>query len=364
MKAHAPGQSLIALALLVACSGAEPASEDGATGGTGGTGNQAGSNGGSAPADGGHATQGGSSGRGGTPASGGADSDAGAGGEGPADGQTPRGSCAARTRLGRFSVERQKDFGLVQGTILDGVVPTSIPEVVTEQDGCKLLRRRNLSCSPACSSSETCGEDGKCIAYPRQISVGVVTIDGLTRPVSMTAQQPGAVYFAPGQDNPPFSPNVLVRLSASGFEQIKGFELFGRGSEPLIEAPSWVLEEGKKLELAWPAGSEATTVGIELTIDQHGTSPLSLTCELPDTGSGEIPAELIKQMITSGVSGFPNGRIQRHSLDHVDGKLGCIELTVGSTLAARVRVAGFTPCKSDKDCPSGTTCDLAQERCF
>lgn len=362
MKAPILGAASLAVALVVACSSAEPSPHDSSTAGNGGS--QAGSAAGSSSDSAGHSAQGGSASSAGTQAVGGETTEAGAGGDGPSDAPTPRGACAVSARLGRFSVERQKDFGVVQGTILDGIVPTSIPEVVTEQDGCKLLRRRNLGCSPACSSSETCGEDGKCIPYPRQISVGDVTIAGLTKAVSMAPQQPGAVYFAPGQDNPPFSPLARVELEAAGSAEMKAFQLFARGSVPLLESPSWVLQEGKALELSWPTGTEATSIGIELTIDQHGSSPLSLTCELADTGSGKVPAELIDQLITSGVSGFPNGRIQRRSVDHVDAKLGCIELSVGSTLAARVRVAGFTPCKSDADCPSGTTCDLAQERCF
>jgi hypothetical protein len=356
------GAASLGVGLVVACSSAEPAPHDSPTAGHGGS--QAGPTAGSSSDSAGHAPQGGSASAAGAPAMGGDAAEAGAGGDGPSDAPRPRGACAVSTRLGRFSVERQKDFGVVQGTILDGIVPTSIPEVVTEQEGCKLLRRRNLGCSPACSSSETCGEDGKCIPYPRQISVGDVTIAGLTKPVSMTPQQPGALYFAPGQDNPPFSPTARVELDAAGSDEVKAFQLLARGSEPLLEAPSWVLQEGKALELSWPAGSEVTSVGIELTIDQHGSSPLSLTCELADTGRGTVPGELIDRLITSGVSGFPNGRIQRRSVDHVDSKLGCIELSVGSTLAARVRVAGFTPCQSDADCPSGTTCDLAQERCF
>jgi hypothetical protein len=213
-------------------------------------------------------------------------------------------------------------------------------------------------------SSETCGEGGKCIPYPHQMSVGSVTIDGLTKPVAMEPQQPGAVYFAPGQDNPPFSPDEQVRLRAAGAGKLEPFELFGRGSEPITEAPSWILEQGKPLALTWPAGAGGTTVSVELTIDQHGSSPLSLACTFPDSGSAEVPGALIEQLITSGVSGFPNGRFQRHTVDHVDQELGCIELSVGSALPAQVRVAGFTPCKSDKDCPSGTTCDVAQERCF
>ena len=362
MRERTLAQCLLVAALLVACSGAEHPDDENSAAGT--SSSQAGTASGGSTGHAGSTGHSGSSGSGGTQANGGSDSEGGAAGESPSDGQTPRGGCTQRTRLGRFSVERQKDFGVVQGTVLDGVVPTSVPEVVVEREGCQLLRRRNLGCSPACSSSETCGEDGKCIAYPRQIGVGTVTIDGLTKQVSMQPQQPGAVYFAPGQDNPPFSASAFVQLKATGSADAEAFELFGRGSEPLTESPSWVLQEDKPLEISWPAGTKATTVSIELTIDQHGSTPLSLTCELPDIGSGQVPAELIKQLITSGVSGFPNGRLQRRSLDHVSSQLGCVELSVGSTLAARVRVAGFTPCKSDADCPSGTSCDLAQERCF
>ncbi len=354
MKLRALGYALLTGWLLLACSGVEQ--QDG--GHAGGADSHAGT------------SQGGHSGDGGRPAEGGraptgGGSVAGGGGDDPVDGQLePRGACATGKRTGRFSVEKQKDFGVVQGTILDGVVPTSIPELVSEQDGCKLFRRRNLSCSPACVSSETCGETGKCIPYPAQISVGGVLIEGLTKPVKMDPQRPGAVYFAPGQDNPPFVSDARVGLKASGADQVAPFELFGRGSDPLPEAPTWVLEQGKALELAWPAGSDVTTVSVELTIDQHGSTPLSLACELPDNGSAQVPSTLIDDLIGSGVSGFPNGRIQRRTVDHVDSALGCVELSVGSVLAARVRVAGFTPCKSNQDCPSGTTCDPVQERCF
>ena len=333
-------------ALLVACADGESAADHSA----------AGSSGSHPGASGGSASDGGASAAAGREQTGGA--------AGSGDGPSPRGACPAAKRLGRFAVERQKDFGVVQGTILDGVVPTSVPELVEEQDGCSLLRRRNLSCSPACTSSETCGEKGKCIAYPRQISVGTVTIDGLTKKVTMEAQQPGAVYFAPGQDNPPFLPTAVVQLEAAGAASIDAFELFGRGSKPVAEPSVWLLEQDKPLELTWLAGTDATTIGVELTIDQHGSSPLSLSCEFPDGGTGRIPATLVNQLITSGVSGFPNGRFVRHSVDHVEVERGCIELSVGSALAARVRVAGFTPCKTSADCPSGTTCDVAQERCF
>ena len=293
------------------------------------------------------------------------DSAAGGAGGSDSDFTPPRGACAFEKRVGRFSVEAQKDFGVVQGTVLDGVVPTSIPEPVSEEAGCKVLKRRNLVCSPACVGAETCGEAGSCIPYPHQVSVGKVTIAGLTKPVAMEPQMPGAVYFAPGADNPPFEPQDEIVLAAAGAGDSASFQLFGLGSEPLKEAPTWVLEKGKDFELEWaePSSGSGTRILVELTIDQHGQTPLSLSCDLDDTGHATIPTAILDQLITSGVSGFPNGRIQRRSVDHVELGDGCVELSVGSALAATVRVAGFTPCKSDKDCPDDQTCNTVLEKC-
>lgn len=109
---------------------------------------------------------------------GGSSGTAGAGG-----GLAPRGSCDFSDRVGRFTVEKQTDFGVVQGSVADGVVPSSVPEVVSESGGCRLLKRQNFACTPSCVGAETCGQDGVCIPYPRQVSVGTVTIAGLWRQI-------------------------------------------------------------------------------------------------------------------------------------------------------------------------------------
>jgi hypothetical protein len=277
-----------------------------------------------------------------------------------------RGACDIDKRVGRFSIEKQIDFGVVTGTILAGVVPTSIPELVAEKDGCKVYKRRNLQCSPACVGAETCGEAGSCIPYPRQVNVGTITVDGLTKPTTMKPQKPGAVYFAPGADNPPFEIGSNVVLSATGSDDHPAFALFGIGSEPLEDEPTWVLEEGKDLALKWPAPSDdavPTVISVELTIDQHGNSPLSLSCVFDDTGTGSIPTELVDELINSGVSGFPNGRIARRTVDSVELDVGCVELVVGSAFAASVEVAGFTPCMKEADCPDNQSCNMQLERC-
>jgi hypothetical protein len=287
------------------------------------------------------------------------------GGSGGASSGPLRGECDIAVRVGRFSVEGQSDFGVVQGAVFDGVVPTAIPRLVSESGPCKLLERRNLVCTPACVGATTCGEGGACIAYPRQISVGNVTISGLTQATNLSPQDPGNGYFAPGADNPPFAVGSEVTLTAEGQSGLLAFELKGFGSPPLGPKPSWLIERGKSLSVLWQNGEPAARTGVtvELSVDQHGLSPLTLACEFEDTGTASIPASVIDRLLDSGVSGFPNGRIFRRTADRVLLEHGCVDLLVGSPLAADVTVAGVVPCRKVADCPMGQTCDVMQERC-
>jgi len=309
---------------------------------------------------GGSGPTGGSGGTGGAPVEG--------GGGNPEMGGSPnvdpRGACTQEERVGRFSVEKQSDFGVVQGVVSDGIVPASIPDVISDDGTCRVLKRRNLSCTPACVGQETCGEDGECIPYPRQISVGTVTIEGLTKPTVMEPAQPGNTYFAPDADNPPFEVGSAITLTATGDQGHGPFELYGVGSEPLAETPIWTLEEGQDLVVTWEPGTiESAKVAVELTIDQHGTSPLSLSCTFEDTGTGTVPSAVVDQLINSGVSGFPNGRIMRLTADKIVIDVGCVDMLVGSPVIADVAVTGFTPCDSPDDCPPPQTCNLQIELC-
>jgi hypothetical protein len=299
----------------------------------------------------------------GTGGASGAPGQAGSGGRTTSD--TLEGECDIPSRVGRFTVEAQSDFGVVQGAVFEGVVPTAIPRLVSEAGSCRLLERRNLVCTPACVGSTTCGEDGACIPHPRQISVGNVTISGLTQPTNLSPQEPGNSYFAPGADNPPFAVGSEITLTAEGESGRPGFELKGFGSSPLGPKPSWLIERGKGLSVLWQNGAPGarTRVTVELSVDQHGLSPLTLACEFEDTGTATIPASVVDRLLDSGVSGFPNGRIFRRTADRIVFDFGCVDLLVGSPLAADVSVAGVVPCKKVADCPMGQTCNLMQELC-
>jgi hypothetical protein len=331
--------ALGALAQATACS-TDAGDSSTASGGTAGDGSPAGTGGAS-----------------GTPAQ------AGSGGRATSD--TLGGECDIASRVGRFSVEAQSDFGVVQGAVFEAVVPTSIPRLASEDGPCRLLERRNLVCTPACVGATTCGEGGACVPYPRQISVGNVTISGLTQPTNLAPQNPGNGYFAPGADNPPFAVGSEITLTAAGESGRPGFELSGFGSRPLGTKPSWLIERGKGLNVLWENGDPAarTRVTVEFSVDQHGLSPLTLVCEFEDTGTATIPASVVDRLLDSGVSGFPNGRVFRRTADRVVLDFGCVDLLVGSPLAADVTVAGVVPCKKTADCPMGQTCNLMQELC-
>jgi hypothetical protein len=174
--------------------------------------------------------------------------------------------------VGAFSVEAQADFGVVQGSVSAGVVPTAIPGLALQVDTCRLLQRRHLSCLPACVGAETCGEDGTCFPYPAQLSVGDVSIQGLSKATSMSPLPPGNSYFSPGADHPPFSSLSQIELSASGAGELEAFQLFGVGKRT---APR-----------VWPATwrcSAASELGVERSSDAPGCRAPR---RLPEPGFG------------------------------------------------------------------------------
>ncbi len=99
-------------------------------------------------------------------------------------------------------------------------------------------------------------------------------------------------------------------------------------------------------------------------IDQHGNSPVALLCTFADAGTGIVPGALIDQLLTAGVSGFPNGTLRRQTIDSTTLDAGCVELVVGLTREPEgVSVAGHVPCQSTADCPPGLTCNVPIETC-
>ena len=269
--------------------------------------------------------------------------------------------CALEEKVGYFHVQHELDYSAVAGDVSDGVVPVTILEQVASEDECRLMRRNNPFCDPPCDPGFTCDFDGSCIPYPAPKSVGTVTIEGLAVPVSM--EYP--TYYDTSVPHPPFTPGDGIRLTAAG-DEYAGFSVYGMGVTPMAsEDEAWVVREGEPLAVTWVATDEAPVqIQLRFNIDQHGNSPVELVCDLDDDGAHEVPAELIAELLSAGVSGFATGNLYRRTVDSAAVDAGCVQFTVFSHVMGNLQVEGHIPCDDPDDCPEGMECDYATNTCI
>ncbi len=276
------------------------------------------------------------------------------------------GACSMATDYGGFVVDALEDYSTVSGSVSDGVVPMTVLEEVAVEGDCRALRRNNPFCDPPCESGQACDFDGECVPYPETQDLGTVTIAGLGDAVVMEPVSPGYTYFDTSVGHPAYQPDVLVELQTSAGPW-GPLTLHGVGVEQLVPTQeTWLVAEGEDLAITWepPTGLARSHVLLRVTIDQHGTTPISLECTFDDDGEGIIPGAITELLVTAGVTGFPNGSLVRRTADRVElGEDACAEFVVSSTRSPDVRVDGYTPCNDDEDCPDGQECNEALEIC-
>lgn len=278
------------------------------------------------------------------------------------------GDCPLSERLGGFVVESNPTFGAVDGSVLDGVVPVTVLTEVAVEGDCRLLRRENPRCEPGCDPDETCDFDGTCIAYPTGIALGTVTVGGLAEDVIMEPSAPANTYYDTTLPTPAFEAGALVELRTEG-GALEPVALHGVGFEPVeLGEATWPLVAGSPFAATWSPPTAAVhraTVRLTVNVDQHGTTPAFLVCDFADDGAGEVPAALVDAFLGAGVSGYPNGSLERRTVDRADVTGGCVDFEVRwVALPAEVTVDGHTPCDDPGDCPPGHPCDLETETCL
>ncbi|MCK6573415.1 hypothetical protein L6V77_20230 [Myxococcota bacterium] len=278
-----------------------------------------------------------------------------------------RGPCAAERRFGGFKVESNESEGYtaVDGVVRDGVPPGMVPEVAGAEGDCRLFRARRLVCDPPCSAGTTCGTEATCVPQPLGQDMGPVVLRGLVAPLELLPLQPGNTYFYTRLPHPGFTVGRVVHLSNTpGY--LGPLALSGVGVEPVTALDAtWTLVEGAGLTLRWqpPVMAYGARVLVEINIDQHGRSPLTLVCDLPDTGEALLPVPATDALIAAGVTGFPSGRLTRRTVDSSEDADRCVEFAVTSVRPVPVSVEGHIPCARDADCPVPQTCDLPIQQC-
>lgn len=276
------------------------------------------------------------------------------------------GACDLADDFGGFAVTALDDESAVEGAVADSVVPADVLVEVAAEGGCRMLRRDNPFCDPACDPGEACTFENTCVAWPANQDLGTVTIDGLLEPVSMEPVFPGNLYYDTELPHPALLPGELVTLSMPG--GVYGpIELYGVGVEPLdATGLAWTLGAGTDLDLTWPAPGGPVVrseIVVSLSIDQHGVSPSRLECALDDDGAAAVPATLIDALLNAGVTGFPAATITRRTADRAPAGAGCLDFEVASPRVVPVTVEGHTPCVTDNECPDGQTCDEEMQTC-
>lgn len=352
--------ALIFTSLTIGCAGDDPASDDASAvgnGPNGAGGDNQGAAGGGNPEPAGGAGAPAPEGNGGAPSPAGTETP-----EDPSPG--PSGAvgeeCPRDERVGSFRLYLGDDRTIFAGAVSDGVAPAAIPEVVAEEGGCQLLGPRNLFCSESCASGTTCAGDDQCVPTPMKVSAGSVAVSGLA--TELTADPNGITgdYSKTLQEPfPAFEPGAALTLSAAG-DVVGAFSLDAYGVAAMTTELGMVpVSKGSPVTLTWdasPADPSQAAVYVGFTVNAHGAVTGWIECTAPDTGSFDIPATLVSQLIDLGLSGFPRATLGRRSTDTTTTSAGCVDFSVSSEVTLDLEVDGLVSCNTDDDCPDAQTC--------
>jgi hypothetical protein len=241
------------------------------------------------------------------------------------------------------------------GQFFNSVNPDTFQlKVDKEQNGCRLMVPNSVFCDPDCMDG-VCTGNNQCTPYPAPVYVGVAHLTGIgASEVTIDADAPAYSYQpSAALPNPPCAEGAAVSVTTDKFSVtgkcISALDL--KGADPLP------VETGKSLPLTWtpPAVAGNTRIKIYLDVAHHGGKKGEIDCDVPDTGSFEIPEPLITRLVGLGLAGFPTIEVTRYS-SAVSDKESEVKLEIASFVSRSVET-GVKSCASDSSqCPTGQTC--------
>ncbi|MGK3995493.1 hypothetical protein [Sorangium sp. So ce1024] len=81
-----------------------------------------------------------------------------------------------------------------------------------------------------------------------------------------------------------------------------------------------------------------------------------LECTAEDTGSLELPASLVTQLLDLGVAGVPSILVARKAVGSTTIAQGRVDLVISSQVERPVEIAGLPSCHDDSEFPEGQAC--------
>jgi hypothetical protein len=267
--------------------------------------------------------------------------------------------CDRAARIGSLSVNLSSDRTIVAGAISSGVLPSSVAGVETESGGCELLVPRDLLCS-SCTAGEACAGEDMCVPKPSKVSAGDVSVEGLLVDVQVAPNGLTLDYSKTLLDPyPAYDLGAGLTIHAAG-DVVEAFEATVYGVPQMVsDLPAVAVKQGEPAKLEWDTEnveSDQTSVFISFSVNVHGAVTGWIECTAPDTGSFEIPADLVSSLIDLGLSGFPRVELERRSSATVELEDGCVDVYAGSKVTIEIEVDGLASCNDDDDCADGQTC--------
>jgi hypothetical protein len=313
--------------------GAGGAGGAGATGGSGGTGATGGATGGS----------GGTGGSAGTSGSGGGDAGSGTG------------------IYGAFTIsildEPPPAYTKLLGLIYDGPqIDTPVLKLDRREGDCELLVPKNSFCMGGCPLG-VCVDENVCQPLPATVSVGIAHVSGF---------KGGEFPITPLDRSNSYQPSPTLPERAcdeGGTIQIRTdkFTLQGTCVAPLEVAAKVTdkipVKTGMPVRVQWtpPTQMGASRFTIKLDISHHGGLKGVIKCDVPDTGSFEVPLALSDKLISLGLAGFPTADLKR-VFTAVAPNEPNVKILVTSDVT-RDLDTGVISCMDSSNCPPGQMCD-------
>jgi hypothetical protein len=295
-----------------------------------------------------------------------------------AGGAAPAGGSSAKGPLGTFTialnpaVEDAPAYTSIFGKVYGGSYPTEIIETVIASDShCKVYEYSLQACfNPTCTGDQTCVAPNVCEAKPSPVSVGDVTVDGVG-PSSLKLSVTNFNYQYPlDLPYPGTTEGQPVTLTASG-GAFSAFTVSAKGVAPIATTEaSYLISNDKPLTLNWTPGASSldAEVTVTLNISKHGGSAGYMLCTTTDSGELTIAANVLKELVTLGVGGFPELLLIRRTRGEATVTSGKIALDVQAVAKPPLSIEGYCSCFNDSDCGSctdktKTSCDSLKRLC-
>lgn len=245
-------------------------------------------------------------------------------------------------------------YSTLIGRFFAGATPDPLPlRLDTREGDCELWVPDLPFCSEACAP-DVCTADDVCTPYPDPVAVGTITVSGLGDALSLAPATSMIVYQSPSLAYPPCEQGAKVDASGEGFalqaECIAPLELTGPDPLPVMS--------GEAVHVTWVAAATgaASRIRIGLDVSHHGGKKGQIDCEVPDTGSFDIPETLVTKLISLGLAGFPTINVNRVSVG-VNPKNENVSLLLSSSITRAVDT-GVKSCLDDTECKDDQVCSM------